>query len=70
MISNEVLIRTALALMGVAFGAGGAAVQMRRAARDLNGLGRKYHRLVALLTRWSAGDPEKVKQVADLIEGK
>lgn len=70
MISNETIVRAALAMIGVAFGAGAASFQMRRAARDLNGLGRKYHRLVGLLVRWSAGDEEKTKQLADLIEGK
>jgi hypothetical protein len=69
MLTSENAIRLALGLIGAAFGAGGAAFQMRRATRDLNGLGKKYYRMAALLVRW-ADTGEKRAQAADLIEGK
>ena len=67
MISSETIIRIAIALLGVAFGAGGAAFSMRQTRRDLNGLGRKSNRIIALLVKW-ADTEEKRAQVVRLIE--
>lgn len=56
-------------VLTVVFTAGGYAAVIRYGMRDLNGLGKKYHRLVALLMRWADTD-EKRQQVADLMDGK
>lgn len=56
-------------LLVYAFAAGIAYVYIRQAQRDLNGLGRKYRSILAMLNKWADTD-EKKKQVSDLIEGK
>jgi hypothetical protein len=56
-------------VLSAAFSAGGYFMTIRYAMRDVNGLGRKYYKIVALLTRWADTD-EKRKQIADLQEGK
>ena len=57
------------AVLAVVFSAGGYVAVLTYAVRHLNGLGRKYGRVTALLVRWADTD-EKRKQVADFIEGK
>ena len=66
-----------LSLLGAAaggiFGAGVAWATMRarlnKTAADVNGLGRKFGRLVALLILWADTD-EKRKQLAQAVEPK
>jgi hypothetical protein len=55
--------------LSAAFSAGGYFMVLRYGMRDVNGLGRKYGKIVSLLIRWADTD-EKRKQVADLLEGK
>lgn len=55
--------------LSAALSAGGYLMVIRYGLRDVNGLGRKYGKIVALLIRWADTD-EKRKQVADLVEGK
>lgn len=40
---------------------------LEKTRSDLNGLGKKYGRTVALLIRW-ADTPEKLAQIADMVE--
>lgn len=80
MISNEIFIRAVLGLVGLVVGAGAtiftagrvydSILQKQEKDRiDLNGLGKKYGRLTALIVRWADTD-EKRMQIADVIEGK
>jgi hypothetical protein len=59
------------AFIGAVFGAGGVFTAMRmkiqKTERDVNGLGKKYGRLVALLIRW-ADTEEKREQLAQTVE--
>jgi len=48
---------------------GGYAYAQRKTMKDVNGLGHKYSRIVALLLLW-ADTEEKRKQVSDLLIGK
>ena len=76
--NHEILLRLASALAGAAFAAGGAIWQLRRNARDVNGLGRKFWRHVAFDLRAIAEEVEsekgiakaKLMHLANLIEGK
>lgn len=72
---SQWIITIAIALCSAAFAAGGASWQIRRQARDLNGLGRKYYRLVAMLVRWADHEDKEIRTVrlralADILEGK
>ncbi len=58
-----------IGVLTAAFSAGGYFAVIRHGMRDIDGLGRKYHKIVALLTRWADTD-DKRKQIADLMEGK
>lgn len=59
------------AFLGGVFGAGVAYATMRqkieKARTDVNGLGKKYGRLVGLLIRWADTD-EKREQLAQAVE--
>jgi hypothetical protein len=64
------MIGFAWAAIGAIFGAGAVYGKMRndsaRTRADLNGLGKKYGRLVALMIRWA--DTEKKRdQLADTV---
>jgi hypothetical protein len=65
------VIEFAWALLGAVFGAGVAYGSMRSASArtraDLNGVGKKYGRLVSLLIEW-ADTPEKRAQLARAVE--
>lgn len=65
------MIGVAWAFLGAVFGAGVAYGSMRgksgRQQSDLNGLGKKYGRLVSLLIEW-ADTPEKRAQLARATE--
>lgn len=52
---------------GALFGAGIVYARLRKHGSDINGLGRKYGRLVALLILW-ADTEEKRKQLAHTVE--
>lgn len=80
MISNEILLRAAIALGGAIVGAvvaiftagrvyASVLQKQEKDRADINGLGKKYGRLVALLMRWADTD-DKRAQVANVIEGK
>jgi hypothetical protein len=65
------VIGVAWAFLGAVFGAGVAYGAMRqkneKTIRDVNGLGKKYGRLVGLLIRWADTD-EKREQLAQAVE--
>lgn len=68
---NEILLTLAGSAIGVIFGAGVVYATMRdtqkKQTSDLNGLGRKYGRVVALLIRWADTDAKRL-QLADTVE--
>jgi hypothetical protein len=70
--TNETLSLLGAAAGGI-FGAGVAWATMRqrlnKTATDVNGLGRKFGRLVALLILW-ADTEEKRRQLSEAIEPK
>jgi hypothetical protein len=57
------------AALSCVFAAGGYVAAIRQTRREVNGLGRKVTRVVALLVRW-ADTEEKRREVAELMEGK
>jgi hypothetical protein len=57
----------ALFLLAVTFNAGLYVMALRQIKRDVNGLGKKYGRMVALLIRWADTD-EKREQLAQTVE--
>lgn len=61
------------ALLAGSFNAGRQAQKFQELGdalrKDVNGLGRKYSRMLALLVRWADTD-EKRDQIAELIEPK
>lgn len=67
--SSDAKTEIALFILAVAFNAGLYVMAFRQVKRDVNGLGKKFGRLLGLLTRW-ADTEEKRSQVADLMEGK
>jgi hypothetical protein len=56
-----------LFILAIAFNAGLYVMALRQVKRDVNGLGKKYGRLVALLIRW-ADTKEKQEQLAQTVE--
>lgn len=54
-------------LLGYAVSSGVHRERFRKSQSDLNGLGRKYGKMVSVLVRWADTD-EKREQVADLID--
>jgi hypothetical protein len=65
------LLDFSYSVAGAIFGAGFMYATMRERLRkqgsDLNGLGKKYSRVVALLIRWADTDVKR-NQIADLVE--
>lgn len=68
-LSYEIIL--ALASAAISFGAatGIYRERLRKSQSDLNGLGRKYGRMVALLIRWADTDVKR-NQLADTVDPK
>lgn len=69
MMTPDISSWVTVGVLGIAFAAGGYAAATRKTMRDVNGLGHKYGRIVALLMLW-ADTEERRQQVADLLIGK
>jgi hypothetical protein len=69
-LSAQALLYLIAWVAGMVFSAGGAWVKLRQVRRDVNGLGAKLRLLQGLLIRWAREDPQKVDQIARIIEGK
>jgi hypothetical protein len=68
-VSADVIFKVGSWFLLLVFNAGIAWKVLKDTRRDVNGLGKKYRDVTALLLKW-ADTPEKRNDVCDMMKGK